>query len=210
MGDLVDAKAVSGGATEDCARSPHRRPIGGLGVVTISTGGGLGTMSSKRLRLRVAPRRERAARPLAALYVIEDLVQFVVAAVLIAVAAAVLYQSIAEFVRSDQQFATRVTDVTNGVLFVIIVLEILTTVVAHFDFGGFQLKPFLIIGIISAVRHILTVGAQESLVGAESAVAFRRAQTALGVNAGVVVALVVGLILVRRTDVDDNDQADVD
>ena len=106
--------------------------------------------------------------------------------------------------------ATRITNVTNGVLFVIIVLEILTTVVAHFDFGGFQLKPFLIIGIISAVRHILTVGAQESLVGAESSVGFRRAQAELGVNAAVVLALVVGLILVRKTDIDDNQDADVE
>ena len=36
------------------------------------------------------------------------------------------------------------------ILFVIIVMEILRTVVAHFDDAGLQLKPFLIIGIISA------------------------------------------------------------
>jgi hypothetical protein len=81
---------------------------------------------------------------------------------------------------------------------------------AHFDYGGFQLKPFLIIGIISAVRHILTVGAQESLVGAESSVAFRRAQTSLGVNAAVVLSLVLGLILVRKTDGQDNQEIDVE
>jgi uncharacterized membrane protein (DUF373 family) len=167
-----------------------------------------GRVNWKRL-LRVSPRRQRAARPLAALDLIEDMVQFVVAAVLVAVAIVALYNSVSDFFQSTSAFATRVTDVTNGVLFVIIILEILSTVVAHFDYGGFQLKPFLIIGIISAVRHILTVGAQESLVGGESAVAFRRAQTALGVNAAVVLALVVGLILVRRTDVDDNQDADV-
>jgi uncharacterized membrane protein (DUF373 family) len=167
-----------------------------------------GRVNWKRL-LRVSPRRQRAARPLAALDLIEDMVQFVVAAVLVAVAIVTLYNSVSDFFQSTSPFATRVTDVTNGVLFVIIILEILSTVVAHFDYGGFQLKPFLIIGIISAVRHILTVGAQESLVGGESAVAFRRAQTALGVNAAVVLALVVGLILVRRTDVDDNQDADV-
>jgi uncharacterized membrane protein (DUF373 family) len=142
--------------------------------------------------------------------VAEDLVQFVVAAILVAVAVTVLFQSIRDFFAANEAFASRVTTVLNGVLFVIIILEILTTVVAHFDFGGFQLKPFLIIGIISAVRHILTVGAQESIVGAESAVAFRRSQTELGVNAAVVVALVIGLILVRKTDADDNDDADVE
>jgi len=145
-----------------------------------------------------------------ALDLAEDAIQFVVASVLVLVAAVVLYQSIAEFFTENTTFANRITDVTNGILFVVIVLEILTTVVAHFEVGGFQLKPFLIIGIISAVRHILAVGAQESLVGTESSVAFRQAQTELGVNAAVVVALVIGLILVRRSDVDDNQQADVE
>lgn len=154
--------------------------------------------------------RARAARPLAALDIAEDVIQFVVAAVLVALGAVVLYQSVLDFFSEKAAFATRVTDVTNGVLFVVIVLEILTTVVAHFEVGGFQLKPFLIIGIISAVRHILSVGAQESLVGAESTAAFRQAQIELGVNAGVVLALVIGLILVRRTDAEDNEEADVE
>ncbi len=164
----------------------------------------------KRFRTQPESERLRAARPLHALDLAEDAIQFVVAAVLVLVAAVVLYQSIDEFFTDTGSFADRITDVTNGILFVIIVLEILTTVVAHFEVGGFQLKPFLIIGIISAVRHILSVGAQESLVGAESAGAFRQAQIELGVNAGVVLALVVGLILVRRSDVDDNEEADVE
>jgi uncharacterized membrane protein (DUF373 family) len=158
----------------------------------------------------VEPGQQRRGWPLIGLGVAEDTIQYVVAAVLVAVAAVVLVQSIVQFFTESEAFASKITDMTNGILFVIIVLEILTTVVAHFDLGGFQLKPFLIIGIISAVRHILTVGAQESLVGTETSTAFRRAQTELGVNAGVVLALVIGLILVRRTDVDDNQEADVD
>jgi uncharacterized membrane protein (DUF373 family) len=97
-----------------------------------------------------------------------------------------------------------VTGAINNILFVIIVMEILRTVVAHFDDAGLQLKPFLIIGIISAVRHILTVGARASLGAsdhaAESAEQFRHAQTELGVNAAVVIALVVGLVLVWRSE----------
>ncbi|HEX3622904.1 MAG TPA: phosphate-starvation-inducible PsiE family protein [Acidimicrobiales bacterium] len=97
-------------------------------------------------------------------------------------------------------FPERVTSVINSVLFVIIVMEILRTVVAHFDDAGLQLKPFLIIGIISAVRHILTVGAQVSLGGGGNAADFRRTQTELGVNAAVVLALVLGLVLVWRSE----------
>ncbi len=92
----------------------------------------------------------------------------------------------------------------NGVLFVVILMEILRTVMAHFERTGFQLKPFLIIGVISAVRHILTVGAQQSIGGERTFEAFRNAQIELGVNGGVVILLVIGLILVRRSDPTDH------
>ncbi len=130
----------------------------------------------------------------------EDSVHLVVAIVLMAAAVLVLYQYGHDFLTSGDPFALRVTNVINGLLFVVIVMELLRTVVAHFEFTGFQLKPFLIIGIISAVRHILTVGARESLGASESGSVFQHAQIELGVNAAVVLALVVGLILVRRTD----------
>jgi uncharacterized membrane protein (DUF373 family) len=100
--------------------------------------------------------------------------------------------------------------VINSVLFVIIVMEILRTVVAHFDDAGLQLKPFLIIGIISAVRHILTVGAQVSLGGEGNAAHFRRTQVELGVNAAVVLALVLGLVMVWRSEKSAVDIAEVD
>jgi uncharacterized membrane protein (DUF373 family) len=165
----------------------------------------------KRFRNTSEAERRRAQRPLAALDFAEDIIMFLVATVLVCVAAYVLYQSIADFFTQHEAFASRITDVTNGILFVIIILEILTTVVAHFEVGGFQLKPFLIIGIISAVRHILSVGAQESLtVSTESTSAFRQAQIGLGVNAAVVLALAIGLILVRRTDAYDNTEEDVE
>jgi uncharacterized membrane protein (DUF373 family) len=111
---------------------------------------------------------------------------------------------------TDRSFAERVTAVINSVLFVIIVMEILRTVVAHFDDAGLQLKPFLIIGIISAVRHILTVGAQVSLGGEGDAAHFRRTQMELGVNAAVVLALVLGLVMVWRSEKSAVDVAEVD
>ena len=138
-------------------------------------------------------------RLLDTLGVAEDLVHYAVGMLLVIVAVVVLVHSVGDFITSDNAFAERVTAVVNGVLFVIIVMEILRTIVAHFDNAGLQLKPFLIIGIISAVRHILTVGAQLSL-GSEQGDRFRHVQIELGVNAAVVLALVVGLVLVRRSE----------
>ena len=67
---------------------------------------------------------------------------------------------------------------------------------ARLEGGGFQLQPFLVIGIIPATRDILTVGAELSLVGEQTLLV--RMMTELGVNAGVVVALFIALVLVRR------------
>ncbi len=130
----------------------------------------------------------------------EDIVHLGVAMLLTAVAGYVLYETAHDFLSTGPDFAVRVSAVINGVLFVIIVMEILQTVMAHFSNEGFQLKPFLIIGIISAVRHILTVGAQQSLGLEGTNEAFRRAQIELGVNGAVTVALVAALVLIRHSD----------
>jgi uncharacterized membrane protein (DUF373 family) len=183
--------------------------------------------------------RHEGRRVIGVVEVAEDMVHYAVALLLVAVAAVVLVSSVVDFFDSaksgaahqsattetttagadaaaadqtaqDHTLATRVTAVINSVLFVIIVMEILRTVVAHFDDAGLQLKPFLIIGIISAVRHILTVGAQVSLGGAGDAADFRRTQTELGVNAAVVLALVVGLVLVWRSETASMEPAETD
>jgi uncharacterized membrane protein (DUF373 family) len=142
----------------------------------------------------------------------EDLVHYAVALVLVGVAGLVLVKSVLDMFDSTDDFPQLVTKVINSILFVIIVMEILRTVVAHFDDAGLQLKPFLIIGIISAVRHILTVGARESLgaVDTVSAEHFRQAQMELGVNAAVVIALVLGLVLVWRSEATSADSSETD
>jgi uncharacterized membrane protein (DUF373 family) len=131
-----------------------------------------------------------------ALTAVEDLVYLGVGLVLIGIAMAGLYHTVSDLVGTSQSFATAVTNAVNGVLFVVIVLEIFRTVVAHLEGGGFQLRPFLIIGIISAVRHVLLVGAQSL---SNQSTAFNRAQIELGVNAGVALVLVIALVLLQRS-----------
>ncbi len=131
---------------------------------------------------------------------LQDVVYYGIAVVLLAVGAVALARTGLDFVAHDDVFAHRVTAAVNGVLFVVIVLELLRTVLAHFDDATFHLKPFLIIGIISVVRHILTVGAELSLEDEGGGGLLHRSDVELGVNALVVVALVVGLVLVRKTE----------
>jgi uncharacterized membrane protein (DUF373 family) len=88
----------------------------------------------------------------------------------------------------------------NDILFIIIILEILRTVIARYTDGVFQLQNFLIIGIIAAVRHILTVGASMTLGAEKPRESFDRAVIELGISSAIVVALVFAIFLSRATD----------
>jgi len=85
----------------------------------------------------------------------------------------------------------------NDILFVVIILEIMRTVIVRFTDGIFQLENFLIIGVIAAVRHILTVGASLTMQEQKTDQYFNRALIEMGVNTGIVLALVFGLFLAR-------------
>lgn len=89
--------------------------------------------------------------------------------------------------------------VLNDLLFVIILLELMRTVTEHLKRGGFQLRPFLIIGIVSSVRRILVLGAQLSVLhGVASHANFLHDVIELGVETGVVLVLTVSLFIAAR------------
>jgi uncharacterized membrane protein (DUF373 family) len=135
------------------------------------------------------------------LSLVDHVLNFIVAAVLVVVAAIVLGHTGYELATSRQHFVAATTTAVNGVLFTIIILEVLRTVVEHLKHGGVQLQPFLIIGTISAVRAILAVGARLSLEGTPqqpTSSVVRTALLELAVNAGVVLSLALALVLIRR------------
>jgi uncharacterized membrane protein (DUF373 family) len=128
----------------------------------------------------------------------ENVMFMAIAVALVVIAVVVFVRGVEELVAAPahEPFAVTVTRAVNSVLFIVVVLELVRTIVARLEGGGFQLQPFLVIGIISATRDILTVGAELSLVGRRLPLAPTMIE--LGVNSGVVVALSVALVLVRR------------
>ena len=74
-----------------------------------------------------------------------------------AIAVALVVIAVVVFARGEQ-FAVTITRAVNSALFIVVVLELVRTIVARLEGGGFQLQPFLVIGIISATRDIRTVG----------------------------------------------------
>jgi uncharacterized membrane protein (DUF373 family) len=94
-----------------------------------------------------------------------------------------------------EAFAETITQALNGVLFVVIVIEVLRTIIGRFQGQGFRLQPFLVIAIVSTVRHILTVAARLSLVGERNGTVLILELVA---TAGVVLVLVAALVMLRR------------
>jgi uncharacterized membrane protein (DUF373 family) len=132
------------------------------------------------------------------LVAIESIVFLAIAVALAAIAVVVFERGVQQLVLAPPRaaFAVTITRAVNDVLFIVVVLELVRTIIARLEGGGFQLQPFLVIGIISATRDILTVGAELSLAGHQESIA--NAMIELGVNAAVVVALSLALVLVRR------------
>jgi uncharacterized membrane protein (DUF373 family) len=147
-------------------------------------------------------RGARARHPLlTALNAANTILHCAVAIVLLAVATIVLWHAAYDVITSHQPFVNATTSAINGVLFTIIILEVVRTVLAHLESGAVQLQPFLVVGAISAVRSILGVGARLSLQGTEhppTTAVVHAALLELAVNAAAVLALVIALVLVRR------------
>jgi uncharacterized membrane protein (DUF373 family) len=121
-----------------------------------------------------------------------------VAIVLVLIATAALIHTVAHLTLQGGGFLTGILNAINGVLLVVIVLEILRTVLAHFTEEGFPLHDFLIIGIISATRHILTVAVRLT-VSQASRDSVTLSLLELLASAGVVLSLVVALFVVSRS-----------
>jgi uncharacterized membrane protein (DUF373 family) len=141
-------------------------------------------------------------RPLRLIDLIETLVHYLVAILLLVITGRVLWHAVVDLATQQHNFAEQVIRGINDILLVVIMMELLRTVVAHLETNDFQLRSFLVIGIISAVRHILAVGAQLTVTGHLSSTEFRRSQIELAVSAGVVLALAIGFLLINRAPAD--------
>ena len=81
-----------------------------------------------------------------------DAVQYGVAVVLLLIAVVVLVRTAASFLTSQASYPQSLISAIDGVLIVIIVVDVLRTVLTHFEGSGFPLQPFLIIGIKMCIR----------------------------------------------------------
>jgi uncharacterized membrane protein (DUF373 family) len=157
----------------------------------------------------------------------ESIIYLLVGACFLGAAALSLIFSILSFVLATQSFihtglsastsastsaesgATAIINFVSDLLLTLIILEVMGTVVRYLQVRATSLKPFLIIGIISATRGVLAVGARLSISGVTEVHVeeFRRLMIELVVNAAVIIALGVTLWLIGRRFGDDVEDA---
>ena len=138
---------------------------------------------------------ETSIIPIKYVDLVEDVFHAILALSLFVIGIGAFFYSIKRLIETAPFFPNGMIQGVNDILFIVIILEILRTVISRFTDGVYQLDKFLIIGVIAAVRHILTVGASLTLTAQKTDEAFRRALYELGLNALVVIALVFAIFL---------------
>jgi uncharacterized membrane protein (DUF373 family) len=147
---------------------------------------------------KVRSSNERTILPEHFVDILEDAFHGLLGIILFLVALGALFFTVERLLTTFPFFPTGMIQGVNDILFIVIILEILRTVIARFTDGVYQLDKFLIIGVIAAVRHILTVGASLTLGSTKDNDLFQRALLELGVNAGIVVALVLAIYMSKQ------------
>ena len=129
---------------------------------------------------------------------VEDVFHAILAIALLVIGIGAFIFSVKRLLDTTPFFPNGMIQGVNDILFIVIILEILRTVISRFTDGVYQLDKFLIIGVIAAVRHILTVGASLTLESSKSDSAFTRSIYEMGLNALIVVALVFAIFLSKN------------
>jgi hypothetical protein len=131
-------------------------------------------------------------------------IEYAIVTSLMLVASIVLVRTIVTFLSDWNAFPQSVMAAIDGILVVIILLDIAHTVFGHLRASIFPVRPFLIIGILAGVRDILSASAHLTLSGTLTSTDFRDTLISLGVGVGVVVLLLVGLLILRFAAVPDD------
>ena len=149
-------------------------------------------------KVEVNETAEKSILPANLVDTVEDVFHAILAIALLVIGVGAFFYSIKRLIDTSPFFPNGMIQGVNDILFIVIILEILRTVISRFTDGVYQLDKFLIIGVIAAVRHILTVGASLTLESGKSNVAFTRSIYEMGLNALIVVALVFAIFLSKN------------
>jgi uncharacterized membrane protein (DUF373 family) len=130
----------------------------------------------------------------------EDALYLLVALLLAALALTVIASGAAAFIRSAHSKGVQpsVTGLLNDVLLVLMLVELLHTVRISLRAHQLVPEPFLIVGLIAAIRRVLVITAEQGSAAAAQAPSFHPAMVELGLLTILILALVAALIALSK------------
>lgn len=131
---------------------------------------------------------------------LEDVVYIGLSLLLAGVALVLLATTSVEFVRQlvAGTVSASVVELLDQILLILIFVEVLYTVQVSFREHALVPEPFLIVGLIAAIRRVLVLTAElQQMLQGEAAV-FRHALVELGLLTALILALVGSLLMLRR------------
>jgi uncharacterized membrane protein (DUF373 family) len=143
------------------------------------------------------PKRALAARAFTA---VEDVVYLGLGVLLAGSALALLVSSGINFVQSllTRSLSLNIVPLLDRLLLILLVIEVLYTVQVSFREHGLIPEPFLLVGLIAAIRRVLVLTAEFAELKDETEPVFQHLIIELAVLTFLIVALVVSLVLLRK------------
>jgi phosphate starvation-inducible membrane PsiE len=145
----------------------------------------------------VQPNRALAARAFTA---VEDVVYLGLGILLGGSAIALLVSSAINFVQNliARSLTTNIVPLLDRLLLILLVIELLYTVQVSFREHGLIPEPFLLVGLIAAIRRVLVLTADFAEIKDQTEPVFQHLIIELAVLTFLIVALVVSLVLLRK------------
>ncbi len=132
----------------------------------------------------------------------ESIVLALIAVVLIILALMLLGSSTMSLVNAfrEGQVSTSAIDILDSVLLVMMMMEIVYTVAVSLESHSLVAEPFLVVGLIAAIRRMLIITAESTRVEATNTDAFRSLLIELALLAFIVIGMAVSVYVLRRSN----------
>lgn len=146
------------------------------------------------------PNRAWAARGFTA---VEDIVYLGLGILLAGSALSLLVSSAIGFVQNllARSLTLNMVPLLDRLLLILLVVELLYTVQVSFREHGLIPEPFLLVGLIAAIRRILVLTAEFAQIKEQTEAVFQHLIVELAVLTFLIVALVASLVLLRKRGV---------
>ncbi|EAT17036.1 phosphate-starvation-inducible PsiE family protein [Desulfuromonas acetoxidans] len=129
----------------------------------------------------------------------EDMIYIATAVVLIVAAITLLAFSVFNFFEGfNGHIGQQISQLLDGLLLVLMLVEILHTVGIFLKKRKLVIEPFLAVGIIAAIRRVLIITAEQVNPTPEHAAVFRMTMLELGLLAAMILSFVFCIFLLRR------------